>query len=238
MYRGTSEPGAVEAGSRHPSPQLKLRRDARWVPAQSARARAGPGPRGEGPAPRRTHISPGPALGLVAPTGRPSPASVAGPVPPHPRGDPGAAAAQGMVGEEVGVRLPPCPAALPPPPAEGRQSRPAPRRGREVTHRRRLRAALSSAAAAPLSRAGCARPLHGRQTLGSTWRSASPPGRAGAPASAPRPRQRRRPSDSRAPPLRRQPGARGRAAGRAAAYRSGPGRAAPEPRAGVSPPLA
>lgn len=162
MYRGTSEPGAVEAGSRHPSPQLKLRRDARWVPAQSppagarpaaapggkphsARARAGPGPRGERPAPRRTHISPGPALVLVAPTGRPNPASAAGPAPPHPRGDPGAAAAQETVGEEVGVRLPPCPAALPPPPAEGRQSRPAPRRGREVTHRRRLRAALSSA---------------------------------------------------------------------------------------------
>lgn len=62
-------------------------------------------------------------------------------------------------GREEGARPPPCLAALPPP-AEGRLSLPEPRQGREVTHRRQLRAALSSAAAAaPLNEAGCARPL-------------------------------------------------------------------------------
>lgn len=130
------------------------------------------------------------------------------------------AAAERRGGE--GARPPPCLAALPPP-AEGRLSLPEPRQGREVTHRRRLRAALSSAAAAPLNQTGRARPL---RLAGGKLRAALGGAllrRAGAPASTPRPGQRRGPSDSRAPPLRRQPGAQGRAAGRAAAYGSGAG---------------
>lgn len=174
-----------------------------------------PQPRTSAPGPR----SPAPLLVTCCPckaaqTGACSRLGLAAP------GASATAAAERRGGE--GARPPPCLAALPPP-AEGRLSLPEPRQGREVTHRRRLRAALSSAAAAPLNQTGRARPL---RLAGGKLRAALGGAllrRAGAPASTPRPGQRRGPSDSRAPPLRRQPGAQGRAAGCAAAYGSGAG---------------
>lgn len=221
---------------------------------RSSRARAGPrrwlrggglSPQPHATQPRTAAPGPQPLSRTCCPCGgaahpgvrsRPGPAAPAG-SPPAPLPPPRPRGARGG----RGARPPRCPAGpLPPQPAEGRLSPPAPRRGREVTHRRRLRAALSSAAAAPLSRAGDARPprLAGdklRAALGGTRL------RRAGPVLPPPPPASGSGAAQVTAALRHSGSSPGRGAGRRGAPQpmgAGPGRAAAEPRAGVSPPLA